>query len=184
LAKKKEEAKTQPQAEEAAAQPAEEAREQTAQEAAEKAELSELEKQKEEVARLNDQLLRSMAEFDNYRKRTQREKETIYPEATAAAVTQFLSLADDFERALAVECSDSKFREGVEMIYKSFLAILEKFAVETVGQPGDTFDPQLHNAVMHVEDESKGEGEIVQVFQKGYRIGDRVLRHAMVQVAN
>lgn len=181
MAKKKEEEKKQPQQpEETAAQPSGEA----PQEAAETAELSELEKQKEEVARLNDQLLRSMAEFDNYRKRTQREKETIYPEATAAAVSQFLSIVDDFERALGTECADPKFREGVEMIYKSFLAVLEKFAVQAVGEPGDTFDPQLHNAVMHIEDESKGEGEIVQVFQKGYRIGERVLRHAMVQVAN
>lgn len=185
MANTQEEENRQPQPEEQeTVAPLEEAQEPAPQEEPEQDGPSELEQKEAEIARLNDQLLRSLAEFDNYRKRTLREKETIYPEATAAAVTPFLAVIDDFERALEAECSDPKFREGVEMIYKSFLGVLEKFAVQAVGAPGDAFDPQLHNAVMHIEDESKGEGEITQVFQKGYRMGDRVLRHAMVQVAN
>ncbi len=138
----------------------------------------------EQVDSLNDQLLRTMAEYDNFRKRSQREKESIYPQATASAVSQFLPVLDAFERAMEAPCTDGEFKKGVEMILHNFRECLGKLGVEAYGQPGDPFDPQLHNAVAHVEDDSVGAGEIVEVFQRGYRLGERVIRHAMVKVAN
>ena len=149
-----------------------------------KKEKSETESLREQVADLNDRLLRTMAEYDNFRKRSQREKESIYPQATAAAVGQFVPIIDTFERALAAPCSDDSFKQGVEMILHNFRDVLGKLGVEEFGAPGEAFDPDLHNAVMHVEEEERGEGEIVEVFQKGYRLGDRIIRHAMVKVAN
>lgn len=137
-----------------------------------------------QVADLNDRLLRTMAEYDNFRKRSQREKESIYPQATAAAVAQFVPVADTIERALAAPCADEEYKKGVEMILQNFNDILAKMGVEAFGAPGDTFDPQVHNAVMHIEDEAVGAGSIVEVFQKGYRLGERIIRHAMVKVAN
>ena len=138
----------------------------------------------EEIGNLKDQLLRMAAEFDNYRKRSVKEKEAIYPQATADTVEKFLSVIDGFERALGCPCSDEAFKQGMELIYQNFLDILGKLQVEPIGKEGETFDPKIHNAVMHVEDETKGENVVAQVLQKGYRIGDRVVRYAMVQVAN
>ena len=137
-----------------------------------------------QVADLNDRLLRTMAEYDNFRKRSQREKESIYPQATAAAVAQFVPVADTIERALAAPCADEEYKKGVEMILQNFNDILAKMGVEAFGAPGDVFDPEVHNAVMHVEDDTAGAGAIVEVFQKGYRLGERIIRHAMVKVAN
>ncbi|MCI8492082.1 nucleotide exchange factor GrpE [Anaerotruncus sp.] len=137
-----------------------------------------------QMADLNDRLLRTMAEYDNFRKRSQREKESIYPQATAAAVAQFIPVADTIERALAAPCTDDEYKKGVEMILQNFNDILAKMGVEAFGAPGDAFDPEVHNAVMHVEDEEAGAGSIVEVFQKGYRLGERIIRHAMVKVAN
>lgn len=142
------------------------------------------EKLQEEVADLKDQLLRKIAEFDNFRKRTQKEKEAIYPQAKADTVEKFLPIIDNFERALACECADKEFKKGFEMIYSTFMETMKQCNVETVGAEGEAFDPNLHNAVMHIEDESFGENVIVEVFQKGYKIGDRVVRYAMVKVAN
>lgn len=135
-------------------------------------------------AELNDRYLRMLAEYDNFRKRSQREKESIYPQATAAAVAQFIPVADTIERALAAPCTDDEYKKGVEMILQNFNDILAKMGVEAFGAPGDAFDPEVHNAVMHVEDEEAGAGSIVEVFQKGYRLGERIIRHAMVKVAN
>ena len=141
-------------------------------------------KLQQELDSVKDQMLRIAAEYENYRKRSQREKENIYPEATAAAIAKFLPILDNFKRALACESTDAEFRKGVEMIYKSFLDTLAQFGVEEFGAPGETFSPDSHNAVLHIEDEAYGENEIVEVLQPGYRIGDRVLRYAMVKVAN
>jgi len=151
---------------------------------AEEAPKTELELLKEQYDQLNDKLLRTFAEYDNFRKRAAKEKESIYPEATASAVEKFLPIYDNFERALACECADAEFKKGIEMIFTSFKQVLQKFNVEEIGTVGETFDPTLHNAVMHIEDESKLQSEVVEVFQKGYKIGDRVLRYSMVKVAN
>ena len=142
-------------------------------------EMSELEKLQEELNQANDKYLRLMAEYDNFRKRSAKEKESIYPDAVAMVMTSFLDLADNFERAIAAECSDAEFKKGMELTYKSLEKVFEKLKVEKFGEAGEMFDPMLHNAVMHVDDEEKGSSEIVKVFQKGYKIGDRVLRHAI-----
>ncbi len=145
---------------------------------------AELKKLQDDYAALNDKYLRLMAEYDNFRKRSQRERDSIYPEATAAAVGGFLAVVDTFERALAAECSDPEYKKGTELTYKSLIDVLGKLKVEAFGQPGETFDPNCHNAVMHIEDESLAPGTVAEVFQRGYRLGDRVLRAAMVKVAN
>lgn len=138
----------------------------------------------EKVDSLNNQLLRTVAEYDNFRKRSQREKETIYPQAVAQTVEKFIPIIDTVERALAVECSDAEFKKGIEMILQSFKDVLQKLGVEEFGKTGEQFDPEKHNAVMHVEDDQQEANTIVAVFQKGYQLGDKIIRHAMVQVAN
>ncbi len=144
----------------------------------------ELTRLKEENAALTDRLLRTMAEYDNFRKRSQKEKDAIYPGAVADTVAKLLPVCDNIERALACETQDLEFRKGVEMIYSSFQEIMGKLEVVSFGEAGEEFDPALHNAVMHLEDDTVADNTITQVFQKGYKIGDRVLRFAMVQVAN
>lgn len=138
----------------------------------------------EKIDSLNDQLLRTVAEYDNFRRRSQREKETIYPQAVARTVEKFIPIIDTVERALAVECSDTEFIKGIEMILQNFKDVLQKLGVEEFGEAGEQFDPEKHNAVMHVEDEQHDANTIVAVFQKGYQLGDKIIRHAMVQVAN
>jgi molecular chaperone GrpE len=152
-------------------------------------EVEELQKKLEEANRQlekqKDLLLRTAAEYDNYRKRTAREKDALYGEATASAVLEILTVVDSLERALEQkECSAEDMRKGVELVYRQMQSALDKLGVQEMGREGDTFDPALHNAISHVEDENSGENVIVKVFQKGYKIGDRVIRHAMVQVAN
>ena len=144
----------------------------------------ELKKLRQELDEHKQQYLRVLAEYDNFRKRSQKEKEAIYPQATAAAVAQFVPILDTFDRALSAPCADEEFKKGVEMILQNFKDVLAKMGVEEFGAPGEQFDPECHNEVMHIEDESFAENSIVEVFQKGYRIGDRVVRHAMVKVAN
>ena len=138
----------------------------------------------EKVDELNDKLLRTMAEYDNFRRRSQREKEAIYPQATASVVALIVPVVDTVERALASPCSDAEFKKGVEMILHNFQQILGQLGVAEFGEAGDVFSPELHNAVMHVEDDQAEAGTIVEVFQKGYKLGDRIIRHAMVKVAN
>ena len=133
---------------------------------------------------LNDRLLRTMAEYDNYRKRSIKEKDAIYPQAKADTVEKFLPIIDNFERAMQAECADEAFKKGMEMIFQSFMKTMTDLSVEEIGKVGEQFNPDLHNAVMHIEDESLGENVVAQVLQKGYRIGERVVRYAMVQVAN
>ena len=137
------------------------------------------------LAKQKDTLLRTAAEYDNFRKRTAREKESLYAEATADAVKEFLGVADNLERALAQEsCTVEDLRKGVEMTQKQMLAALDKLGVAEMGAEGDPFDPALHSAVAHVDNPELGENVVAKVFQKGYRIGDKVIRHAMVQAAN
>lgn len=139
----------------------------------------------EQVLALNDKLLRTLAEYDNFRKRSVKEKEAIYPEATAEAISKFLPVLDSMERAAGFACSDEEYKKGVDMIIHSFYEALAAAGAEEISaEVGAPFDPALHNAVMHIEDENLGTGVIAQVFQKGYRLGDRIIRHSMVQVAN
>lgn len=131
-----------------------------------------------------DRYLRLMAEFDNFRRRTQREKETIYPDAVAATLKELLPTLDNFQRALEAPSTDEEYKKGVQMIYTGLVEMLHKQGLEEFGEPGEEFDPNRHNAVMHVEDESLDKNVVAQVFQRGYRIGDRILRYATVQQAN
>ena len=133
---------------------------------------------------LNDRLLRTMAEYDNYRKRTQKEKESIYPDAISFAVQTMLPVIDNFEFALNSECTDENFKKGMEMIYGQMLESLKALNVSEINPIGNPFDPEEHNAVMHVEDDSVEENTVVEVLRKGYKLGDRVIRFAMVKVAN
>ena len=144
-----------------------------------------LEQASAEAGKLKDQLLRTAAEYDNFRKRSDREKKAIYADATADAVSGLLGVADNLERALAQkDCTVEDLRKGIEMVQNEMRSALKKLNVTEMGAVGDAFDPALHNAVAHIEDETLGENVVAQVFQKGYRIGDKVVRHAMVQVAN
>jgi molecular chaperone GrpE len=145
---------------------------------------SELEVLQGKYDELNDRLLRTMAEYDNFRKRSQKEKESIYPDAIAFAVAAFLPVMDNFERALEAECQDENFKKGIEMTYNQLCDAFKKLNVEVINPENEPFNPDFHNAVMHVEDESVEESVVTQVFQKGYKIGDKVIRFAMVKVAN
>lgn len=142
------------------------------------------EKLQAQVDELKDKYLRLMAEFDNFRKRSAKERLEIYPEATAAAVEAFLPLADNFERAAAAETSDEKYKEGVMMIYTQLANVFTKLGVEVIDRVGEPFDPTLENAVNQISDENLGENVVAQVYQKGYRLKDKIIRPAMVCVAN
>lgn len=148
-------------------------------------EKSEVEKLQEELAAAKEAHMRTLAEYDNFRKRTQKEKDAIFGDSKAKVLTEILSVLDNFERAAMNDSADfDGYRKGVEMTFESFTALLTKLGVESFGKSGDIFDPEIHNAVMHCEDESFGESVITDVFSTGYKLGDRVLRHAMVKVAN
>ncbi len=131
----------------------------------------------------HDRFVRLAADFDNYKKRSAAEKTAAYTNATADAVAALLPIIDDLERAIAA-AEDSPMKEGVEMVLTKATKVFENLNVSPVGQPGDSFDPQIHNAVMHVDDDTMGESVVAEVFQKGYKMGDKVIRHAMVKVAN
>jgi molecular chaperone GrpE len=145
---------------------------------------SELQKAQKAQAAEHDQYLRILAEYDNFRKRSRKEKEALYLDVKAETAGKFLPVFDDLERALANETADEAYKKGVELIMAEFRKIMTGLGVEEFGEKGDAFDPNAHNAVMHVENEELGENVIAQVFQKGFRIGDKVIRHAVVQVAN
>ena len=145
---------------------------------------TELEAAQKALAKEHDQYLRLAAEFDNFRKRSRKEKEDLYRDVRAETVGKFLPVFDDLERALANETADEAYKKGVELIMTELRKIMTGLGVEEFGEKGDPFDPNAHNAVMHVENEELGENVIAQVFQKGFRIGDKVIRHAVVQVAN
>ena len=131
-----------------------------------------------------DAHLRVAAEFDNFRKRTVKEKEASYGNGKADAVAKMLPVYDNLERALNQETSDAAYKKGVEMTMNELVKIFTSLGVEIFGNVGDEFDPNLHNAVMHIDSEELGENVIAQVFQKGFKIGDKIVRFAMVQVAN
>ena len=131
-----------------------------------------------------DKYLRLLAEYDNYRKRSAKERENIYSDALTDTVTKFLPVYDNLVRALDQATCDEAYRKGVEMIMTQLRDILSRMGVTEIESLGQKFDPALHNAVMHEEDETKGEGEIVQELQKGFKMGDKVIRFAMVKVAN
>jgi len=145
---------------------------------------SELELLKEKYDDLLDRHLRLIAEYDNFRKRSLREKDEIYGNATAAVIAKLLPVQDSFERAREHDCASEDFAKGFEMIDKDFSGILASLGVEAFGWPGEPFDPEKHHAVIHIEDENLGENVVAQVLQKGYRVGDKILRPAMVQTAN
>lgn len=139
---------------------------------------------KAEMDTLNDKYLRICAEYDNFRKRSQKEKDSLYGDVKAETLKKFLPVYDNLARALAQSTEDEAYRRGVEMIMNQFNVTMEKLGVTEIECLGKKFDPAFHNAVMHVEDEEKGENEIVEVFQKGFMMGDKVIRFAMVKVAN
>ena len=138
----------------------------------------------EELKGANDRYLRLLAEYDNYRKRSQKEKDGLYADIKSDTVAKFLPVYDNLVRALAQSTEDEAYRRGVEMIMAQFNTTLEKLGATRIDCLGQKFDPSLHNAVMHVEDEEKGENEIVEVFQEGFMMGEKVIRYAMVKVAN
>ena len=132
----------------------------------------------------HDSYLRLAADYDNFRKRTAKEKEQSYGNGKADAVERLLPVYDNLERALNQETEDAAYKKGVEMTMTQLVSILNGLGVEIFGQVGETFDPNIHNAVMHTEDDSVGENIITQVFQQGFKIGEKIVRFAMVQVAN
>lgn len=140
-------------------------------------------KLQEELDSLKDRLLRTVAEYDNYRKRSIKEKENIYTDACEDVLKDMLPVLDNLERALVVDGSAEDLKKGIEMTVKQFNNSLEKLGVEEVDASGE-FDPNLHNAVMHAEDENLGKNQIAEVFQKGYKKGSKVLRYSMVKVVN
>lgn len=146
-----------------------------------------LEAAEADLSEANDKYTRLFAEYDNYRKRTAKERAGIYTDASAEVLTEVLPILDNMERALKfkdAQGGEENMAKGIEMIMKSFSDVFEKLGVMEIESLGKTFDPNLHNAVMHIDDDSFGEGEIVEVFMKGYIKGDKVLRHSMVKVAN
>lgn len=147
--------------------------------------MEKMEKLAGQLAALNDQHLRLAAEYDNYRKRTTKEKETIYQDAKVDTIAKFLEVYDNLERAVTQAGDEENVhKKGMEMIFHQLQAILEKLGVTVIDPAGQPFDPERHNAVMHVDDEDLGENIVAQVFQKGFLLGDRVIRFAVVQVAN
>ena len=134
---------------------------------------------------VKDQFVRLTAEYDNYRKRTTKEKDSLYQDAKADTIREFLAVYDNLERAVSTEGDeDSPHKKGLEMIFHQYQEILKKLGVTEIEAQGAPFDPEKHNAVMHIDDENYGENVVSQVFQAGFMLGDKVIRHAIVQVAN
>ena len=134
---------------------------------------------------VKDQFVRLTAEYDNYRKRTTKEKDNIYQDAKADTIKAFLAVYDNLERAAQSEGGeDSPHKKGLEMIFTQYKDILKSLGVEEIDAKGQPFDPEMHNAVMHIDDETLGENVVAQVFQAGFKMGDKVIRHSIVQVAN
>ncbi len=181
---KKKKEKALRQEEEQAADTAAVAAEESGQQPEETAGDADLQTARQALAEKEDQYLRLAAEYDNYRKRTAKEKESVWTQAKADTVAAFLPVYDNLERALKQETCDEAYAKGVEMTMKGLQDVLTKLGVEVIPALGETFDPNCHNAVMHVEDESAGENTVVEVFQQGFTCGDKVIRFAMVKVAN
>ena len=167
----------------------EEAVEETAEEVTETAEEAapetpEEEKLQQALKDQEDKYLRLLAEYDNYRKRSQKEKENAWTTAKADTIKELLPVYDNLERALKQETADEAYAKGVQMTMQQLKTVLEKLGVEEIPAQGETFDPNVHNAVMHMEDETMGENIVAEVFQAGFKMGEKVIRHAMVKVAN
>ena len=158
----------------------------TAEETAEEApaEPTELDQVREELAREHDSHLRLAAEYDNFRKRSQKEKEALYTDVKAETVGKFLPVFDNLLRAMQQETADEAYKKGVEMTMAGLREVMTKMGVEEYGEVGDVFDPALHNAVMHTDDEAFADNTIAEVFQKGFKLGEKIIRFAMVKVAN
>ena len=166
------------------AQPVEEEILEETGEAVETAEAPEIDPWEEKYNAEHDSYLRLAADYDNFRKRTMKEKEQSYSNGKADAVEKLLPVYDNLERALNQETEDAAYKKGVEMTMTQLVGILNGLGVEIFGEVGEPFDPNLHNAVMHIDDETLAENTIAQVFQKGFKMGDKIVRFAMVQVAN
>ena len=145
---------------------------------------AQLKEEKEKSDEYYEHLKRNMAEFDNYKKRISKEKDMMYNTISADIISELLPILDNFDKALNAETLDESYKNGMAMIYNQFNDTLQKLGVEEIDALNKVFDPNFHEAVMHVEDESFGEKEIIEVFRKGYKIGDKIIRHAMVKVAN
>ena len=163
---------------------AENPQEAKAEEAKKEEKPSELDTVKEQLAKEHDGYLRLAAEYDNFRKRSQKEKDDLYTVIKAETVGKFLPVYDNLERALAQETADEAYKKGVEMTMNQLVKVMEGLGVTSFGEIGEAFDPARHNAVMHVEEEGLGENVIAEVFQKGFIVGEKVIRFAMVKVAN
>lgn len=142
------------------------------------------EKTNQDYSELEDRYKRLMAEFDNYKKRSSKEREGLYNSLVADIVTSFLPIIDNLEKAVNVNTSDESYKQGVQMVLKQFMDTLGALGVQTIETVGHTFDPEVHEAVSSVQDDELGEKEIKEEFRKGYKIGDKVIRHSMVVVAN
>ena len=147
-------------------------------------EAEEKDERDEKIRELEDKIIRQLAEFDNFRKRTAKEKEEIGLVAKTKCIAELLPVLDNFERAMQAESADEEFKKGVGLIFTSFIETLKKLGVEEIAAEGEPFNPERHYAVTTVEDENLGSNVVASVLQKGYHIGDRVVRHAMVAVAN
>lgn len=145
---------------------------------------AEVEALKTQLAQQEDKYLRLAAEYENYRRRTTKEKEAIWSDAKGDAAAAFLPVYDNLERALKQETADEAYKKGVEMTMNQLKTVLEKLGITEIPAVGQTFDPNLHNAVMHIENEELGENVVSEVFQAGFQLGEKVIRFAMVQVAN
>ena len=179
--------------EEAQAEPAEEAAEKAAKGRKKKEkgitftkeQVEQMEQAVRQLEATKEQFTRLAAEYDNYRKRTAKEKETLYQDAKADTIKEFLAVYDNLERAAAAPGGeDDPHKKGLEMIFTQYKELLKKLGVSEIEAQGRPFDPERHEAVMHVDDEKFGENEVAQVFQAGFALGDKVIRHAVVQVAN
>ena len=139
---------------------------------------------KEEYDALDDHFKRILAEFENFKKRSKKERESLYNSILSDVVESILPILDNLENAVKAETKDESYKQGIELVLKQFNDVLKSKGIEEIEAEGETFDPELHEAVRSVQDETKGEKEIVEVYRKGYKIGNKVIRHAMVSVAN
>ena len=146
--------------------------------------IDELSKTKQELDETTDRLKRLMAEFENYKKRSSKEREMLYNSLLADIISSFLPIIDNLEKAVQTKTEDEGYKQGVELVLKQFMDTFKSLGIETIETVGKTFDPEVHEAVSSIQDETKGEKEVVEEFRKGYKIGTRVIRHSMVSVAN
>ena len=153
-------------------------------ETAQKEEQTVVDPKQQELDELNDRYKRVLAEFENFKKRSGKERETLYNSILSDLIGGFLPIMDNLKNALKAETKDSEYKKGVELVHKQFKDLLKSKGVEEIPAVGETFDPTLHEAVSSVQDDTKGEKEIVQEYRKGYKIGSKVIRHSMVVVAN